>query len=451
MKSVVLIAVAGLTVLTQYRSSFAEAASPTPETEVTFNKHVAPILFRHCAECHRPGEVAPFPLLSYADAKKRAKMISSVISERIMPPWKSVAGHGSFVGERRLTTDEIDVIERWIEQDQPEGAEQDLPPLPEFTEGWKLGPPDIVLTMDEAYEVPAEGRDIYRNFVFELDIPPGKYLKAVDFRPSNRQVVHHAQLCMDASDESRKADEADPAHGFAGVGNPPGQLLAGSMATWTPGRDPVPLPEGMSMPWKEGADFVLQLHLHPIGKPVTERSSVGFYLTDQPPQRSMVDMVLIEMDIDIPPGEKAYRTRAEHVMPVDVEVVGAFPHMHLIGRDFKLTAHPPQGDPISLLWIDDWDFNWQTYYQYTTPVKLAAGTRVVMEAVHDNSADNIHNPHQPPKRVTWGEQTADEMSLAFLQIMPVREADFDKLGAREGGKLGVIRAVVPPKEETESE
>jgi len=396
MKCILLVVLAVGTFLISCHAGAARAESaarPAVGDSITYAKHVAPILFQHCVECHRPGEVAPFSLLSFADAKKRATMIATVTSERIMPPWKSVAGHGSFVGERRLTSEEIEVIARWIDQGMPEGDAQDLPAPPQFTEGWKLGPPDIALTMDEAYEIPAEGRDIYRNFVFELDIPPGKYLKAVDFRPLNRQIVHHAQLCMDVSEESRKADEADSAAGFPGVGNPPGQLLAGSMATWTPGHDPVPLPEGMSMPWKAGADFVLQLHLHLIGKPEAEQSSLGFYLTDEPPQRSMLDMVLIDMDIDIPPGEQAYCTRAVQVMPVDVEVVGVFPHMHLIGHDFKLTAHPPEGDPISLLWIDDWDFNWQTYYQYVTPVKLTAGTRVVMEAVHDNSADNIHNPN----------------------------------------------------------
>jgi hypothetical protein len=409
---------------------------------VTFNKHIAPILYRHCAECHRPGEVAPFSLLNYDDANKRATMIQTVIAEHVMPPWKSVEGHGTFVGERRLSASEIDLISRWIEQGKPKGDAQDLPAAPQFTDGWKLGPPDIVLTMDKAYDIPAEGRDIYRNFVFKLDIPKGKYLKAVDFRPSNRQVVHHAQLCIDASGDSRKEDEADPGHGFPGVGNPPGQLFPGSLAVWTPGHDPVPLPDGMSMPWTADADFVLQLHLHPSGKPEKEQSSVGFYLTDQPPERSMVDLLLIDMKLDIPPGEREYRTRADHVVPVDVEVVGMFPHMHMIGRDIKLTAYPPKGEPISLLWIDDWDFNWQTYYQCATPVKLAAGTRVVMEAIHDNSADNIRNPNQPPRRITWGEQTEDEMSLAFMQVMPVHEEDFDKLGVRRGGKLGVIR---PPR------
>jgi hypothetical protein len=380
-------------------------------------------------------------LLTYAEAKKRATMIETVTSKGVMPPWKSVPGHGSFVGERRLAAEEIELIARWVKQGRPEGDVKDLPALPRFTEGWKLGQPDIVVTMPAAYEVPAEGPDIYRNFVFALDVPMGKYIKAAEYQPSNRKVVHHAVLALDVTGEVRKQDDADPAPGFAGNASPPGQLFGGSMATWTPGLDPLSLPDGMSMPWKPGADFVLQLHLHPSGKPEVEQSRVGFYLTDEPPQRSMIDVVLIDKKIDIPPGERSYRTRAQLTVPIDVEAVGVFPHMHLIGRQFKLTAHPPQGDPFPMLLINDWDFNWQVYYQYATPMKLAAGTRIVMEAVHDNSAGNIRNPNQPPKRVTWGEQTTDEMSLAFLQIMPVREEEFAKLGVREGGKLGVIRAV----------
>ena len=250
---------------------------------VTFNKHIAPLLFQNCAACHRPGEVAPFSLLTYGDAKKRAKQLETVTSERFMPPWKSVAGHGTFLGERRLTGEEIALLSRWVQQGAPEGAASDLPPAPRFTEGWQLGHPDLVLTMPVAYEIPADGPDVYRNFVFTLEIPAGKFIKAAEFRPANRRVVHHAVLAMETTGRARRQDDADPAPGFKGGLNVPGQLFPGGMSTWTPGRDPGPLPEGLSMPWKPGADFVLQLHLHPSGKPEVEQSSVGFYLTDQPP------------------------------------------------------------------------------------------------------------------------------------------------------------------------
>jgi hypothetical protein len=200
------------------------------------------------------------------------------------------------------------------------------------------------------------------------------------------------------------------------------------MAAWTPGREPQPLPEGISMPWPAGADLILQLHLHPSGKPEVEQSSIGLYFTDEPPRRSMVDVLLIQKQIDIPPGEPAYRTRDELTLPADMRAFGIFPHMHLLGKEVKVTAQQPDGTVTPLLWIDDWDFNWQMFYQYASPVLLPKGTRLVMECVHDNSAGNVRNPNQPPRRVTWGEQTTDEMAAVVLQLMPQREADLAELG-----------------------
>jgi hypothetical protein len=197
------------------------------------------------------------------------------------------------------------------------------------------------------------------------------------------------------------------------------------------------------MPWKNGTDLVMQLHLHPSGKPEEERSSVGFFLTDEPPRRSMVDIMMIDKKIDIPPGERAYRTRDEFSVPVEMEVLALFPHMHLIGRDFKVTAIPPAGDPFPLIWIDDWDFNWQSLYQCDPPVRLPAGTRVVLEGVHDNSADNFRNPSNPPQRVTFGEQTTNEMSAALVQLVPVDEADLSKM--IEANKRRIISGITAQK------
>jgi mono/diheme cytochrome c family protein len=414
------------------------AAAPASAAEVTFNKDIAPLVFENCAGCHHPGEVAPFSLLNYGDVKKRAKQIVQVTGERFMPPWKSLEGHGTFVDERRLTNEEIALIARWVEQGAVEGNAADLPPQPVFKEGWKLGKPDIVVTMPEAYSIPADGPDIYRNFVYDVEIPAGKYIKAAEFMPQNRKIVHHAVLAMDNDGRARKDDEADPAPGYPGSLNLPGQLFPGSLAAWTPGRDALPLPEGLSLPWQAGAGLILQLHLHPSGKPESEQSSIGLYLTDEPPKRSMVDLVLIDQKIDIPPGEKFYRTRDAYTLPIDMEAYGLFPHMHLIGKEIKLTAYPPAGQPFSLIWINDWDFNWQNFYQYSEPVKLVAGTKLVLEAVHDNSAENIHNPSVPPQRVTWGEQTTNEMSAAIVQLVPVKEGELDKLERRR--VLGGITA-----------
>src|SRR5438034_2329640 len=236
------------------------AADPIPAAEkVTFNKHIAPLVFERCAGCHHPGEVAPFSLLSFGDVKKRSKQIVQVTTDRFMPPWKSVEGHGRFLGERRLATEEISLISRWVEQGAAEGDPKDLPQSPHFNNGWKLGTPDIVIMMPEPFTVPADGPDVYRNFVLPLKVPEGKYIKALEYRPSNRRVVHHALCATDFTGNSRKADEADSLPGYKGSLNIPGILFPGSLSAWTPGREPMPLPEGISMPWKPGADLVMQL------------------------------------------------------------------------------------------------------------------------------------------------------------------------------------------------
>ena len=415
------------------------AAGWCAEATLTFNRDIAPIVFEHCAACHRPGEVAPFSLLSFADVHKRARQIRDVTTSRFMPPWKSVEGHGRFVGERRLSAEQVATIARWVEQGAAEGATADLPPRPEFRDGWKIGQPDIVITMAEAYAVPADGPDIYRNFVFPLSVPEGKYIRAAEYRPGNRRVVHHAALAIDRDGTARRQDEADPQPGFKGSLTLPGQLFPGSLAAWTPGRDAMPLQPGFSLPWKAGWNLLLQIHLHPSGKPETEQSSIGLYLTDEPPRRSMADVVLIDKKIDIPAGEKEYRTKDEFTLPIDMQALGLFPHMHLIGRDMKITAHPPGGEPFSLLWINDWDFNWQNFYEYAEPVKLPAGTRIVLTAIHDNSADNIRNPSNPPQRVTWGEQTANEMTAALVQFIPVNESDLPQMV--EANKRRIISAI----------
>lgn len=401
---------------------------------VTFNRQIAPLVFEHCSGCHRPGEVAPFPLLTYDDVAKRAELLADVMKQRYMPPWKPVPGHGEFRGARQLTDDEIELMTRWIDGGLPEGEAGDLPSRPQWVDGWQLGEPDLIVSMPEPFEVPAEGSDIYRNFILPLDIPEGKYIRAVEFRPSNPRVVHHALMALDRRGEARKLESQDPGPGFTRF-TIPGQLFAGSMAVWTPGMEPNPLPDGLSMPWHRGADFILQLHLHPSGKPEVEQSRVGIFLTDEPPRQSMLDLILIDRNIDIPPGEKEYRTQDSLVIPEDVEIFGIFPHMHVLGRDFRVTATLPDGETLPLLWINDWDFNWQNYYQYQQPVRLPKGTKLTMECVHDNSADNPRNPRQPPRRVTWGEGTFDEMSIAFLQVVPVQEEDLGKIHQHLQGRI----------------
>lgn len=290
----------------------ANKAVPEPAPQkgaLTFNKDIAPLVFNHCSSCHRPGEVAPFSLLNYRDVSKRTKLLRSAIEERVMPPWKAEPGFGHFADERRLTDEQIATFARWVEEGATEGDAADLPPEPKFVAGWKLGEPDLVVKMAEPHALAAEGPDLYRCFVIPLKVPAGQYLKAVEFRPGNRRIVHHAVLTtLPTRVAQAKLAESDGKSFGSGLA-PPGQLLPGQLAFWTPGMEPRPLPDGLAAEFPKDSDLVLQLHLHPSGKPETEQSSIGFHFTDQKP-RGRLKLVLVNNNqIDIPPGTRNTRSR----------------------------------------------------------------------------------------------------------------------------------------------
>jgi len=397
---------------------------------VTFNKDVAPIVYRHCVSCHRPGAVAPFSLLTFADVSKRAEQIEDVVVRKAMPPWKPVSEPGTFLNDRRMTDAEIELVRQWVADGAMEGNAADLPRPPTFSDGWQLGKPDLVLTMPEPIVVAADSRDLYMNVLLPLKVPPGKYLKATEFRPGNPRIVHHAVLFVDTSGQARKRDMASRGHGFSAVA-PPGTYLPGALGMWTPGRNAQPLPDGLAMRWPADGVLVLNLHLHATGKLESEQSSIGFYFTSEPPNRQLVDLTLVDTTISIPAGDKTYRTHDRKVVPVDADVLTVFPHMHLIGRQIEVAAHLPDGTRQTLIRIDDWDYDWQDLYQFAKPVRLPAGTVVTLDAQYDNSNDNAKNPRNPPARVRWGEDAADEMSLAFLTLASIPPAS----SSRGGGKV----------------
>jgi hypothetical protein len=286
--------------------------------------------------------------------------------------------------------------------------------------GWQLGEPDQVVAMAEPYTLAAEGRDVYRCFIVPVQIPAGKYLRAVEFRPGNRKIVHHAVLSTLPREvaEKKLADEP-PGNGpgFSSGLPAPGDRLAGPLGIWVPGKEVLPLPEGYAAAWPKGQVLIVQLHLHPDGKVEQERSSIGLYFTDKPPVGSVQAVVLFNKKVDIGPGEKDFTLKASQTLKFDAEVVGIFPHMHLLGRTVRLTATLPDGSTTPLLSIDDWDFNWQGYYQPASPTRLPAGTRVDCVWTFDNSADNLANPSHPPLRVRFGEQTTNEMGALVMDVI----------------------------------
>ena len=386
----------------------------------TYNKDIAPILYKNCAGCHRPGEVAPFSLLTYADTAKRAALIATVTKARVMPPWKAEPGHGEFQDARRLTDEQIVLLQQWAGNGAPEGDAADRPTPPAFASGWQLGPPDRVLTATAKYSVPPDGPDQFRCFVIPLNLDEDAYVGAMEFRADDRRTVHHALVFIDPNGQGRKLAAGSKDGGYTCFGSP--GFAAGLMGGWAPGQLPSKPVPGYAITLRKGSDLVLQIHYHPSGKPAEDQSSLGLFFTD-PPTKGRTVVLVGTNKIDIPPGDSHYVVRASVTMPADGAVLRITPHAHYVCKDMKVDAYLPDGSVTPLIWIKDWDFNWQGSYTYATPVKLPKGTRVELQYTYDNSADNVRNPAHPPVRVTYGEQTTNEMGLAFLSIAVPTPAD----------------------------
>ena len=408
---VVMLAAAAL-LLGPTTASTPQAAAAAPPT---FNEDIAPILHSQCATCHRPGEVAPFSLLTYEDAAKRAQLIAAVTSARVMPPWKAEEGHGTFVGERRLSKAQIDTIREWATAGAPEGDPSKRPAPPKFAEGWQVGEPDQIVTMSDPYTVPADGPDQFRCFVLPLNNDQDLNVSGFEFRPGNRRVVHHAIIFVDTSGTARRLQTQAKGSGYRCVGGP-GFPASGAIGGWAPGADPRREEPETALPVPRGADLVVQIHYHPTGKVEQDRSTLGLHYSAAP-TKGRAGMILVNRRIYIKPGDSHYVVKASATVPQDVDLVGITPHAHYLATDMKVSAHLPDGTTKPLIWIPDWDFNWQGQYRYASPVHLPKGTRVDMEYVFDNSANNPHNPASPPKMVTWGEETNDEMAIAFLEFV----------------------------------
>ena len=403
------------------RPGAADVVAPEPRT-VTFTKDIAPILFDQCATCHRPGLLAPFSLLSYQDAAERARQIARVTTRRYMPPWLPEPGYGAFVGERRLRDDQIDLIQQWAEAGAPEGDPSDLPPAPHWPAGWQLGEPDLVVTMPQPYTLRAEGEEVYRNFVIPIPVASTRYVKGVEFQPGNRRIVHHARLLIDRTDASRNLDAQDPDPGYDGMLIDQAQFPDGHFLGYAPGRVPSWAPAALAWRLESGTDLVLQAHMLPSGQPEVLQARVGFFFADQPPTKTPLVVQLESKAIDIPAGKNDHVVTDTYELPVDVDALSVYPHAHYLGKDMKVWATLPDGTRTWLIWIRDWDFNWQDEYRFAEPIFLPKGTTLTMQYTYDNSADNPRNPNDPPTRIVYGPRSSDEMAELSVQVLP-RGAD----------------------------
>lgn len=397
------------------------------EPTVTWSRDVAPVLWKNCAACHRPGEIAPFSLLSYEEAEQRAAQIADVTRIGFMPPWLPEHGFGDFAGERRLTAEQIATLQTWAEEGAPEGDPADLPPPPTWTPGWQLGEPDLVVSMADPYVVPAEGRDVFRNFVLPLPVDERRWVETLEFRSDNPPVVHHVILQVDESGAARRRDAEDPGPGFGGMDLSDSHMPDGQFLGWTPGRVPDRGLPGVAWRLDPGTDLALQLHLTPTGRPEPVTATVGLYYADRPPTRHPFGLMLGSEEIDIPPGVDDYTIRDRFRLPVDVRALGIYPHAHYLGDRMEVWADLPGGEKEWLIKIADWDFNWQDEYRYREPVPLPAGSVIHMLYTYDNSAANPQNPNHPPERVTYGYQSSDEMGYLLLRLLPESRAGRDAL------------------------
>ncbi len=389
---------------------------------VTFNRDIAPIIFRSCSTCHRPGEAAPFSLLTYSDVKKHARQIAEVTRSRAMPPWLPEPQALKFADELRLPEAEIERIERWVEQGAVEGDAGDLPAQPKFVEGWRLGKPDMVLTATKPLTLPPQGTDTYWNFIFPVPIQETRWVKAVEIRPGDKRYVHHANILVDRSGASRKR-EAEPGAGFGGmeiriesqVFDPDSHLLF-----WKPGTVPYVEPEGMALRLDKGTDLILNTHLQPSGKPEVIQPSIGLYFTPQAATKlPMLLQLENDLKLDIPAGDGDFLVTDDFALPVDVDLIAIYPHAHYLGKDIQAFATFPDGTKTTLIHIPQWNLNWQAVYRYAEPVRLPKGTTVSLRYTYDNSAENPLNPNHPPVRVVAGNRSSDEMCHLWLQVLPV--------------------------------
>jgi Flp pilus assembly protein TadD len=403
--------------------SAAVAGQGTTAPPVTFSADIAPIVFDRCAGCHRPQGAAPFSLLTYSAVKQRASLIATATRARLMPPWKSEPGYGEFIGHRRLTDVEIDLIQRWAAEGALEGNARDLPPAPAWSEGWQLGRPGLAVSFPEPYVVPADGRDFSRIFVLRLPVSAPIYVNGFEFRPGSSGVVHHANIRIDETSRSRELDQHDPGPGYSGLLLSSAVYPDGHFLGWTPGQVAPRLPKGLAWRLMPGTDFVIEIHFVPDGRTHAVQPAVGLYFTEEPPERTPAMLRLGRQHIEIPAGESHYISSDAFVLPVDVELQAVQPHAHYRAREVKGTATLPDGRSTPLIYIKDWDYRWQHVYRYVTPPSLPKGTRIELQYVFDNGADNPRNPQQPPQPVHWGQRSTDEMGDLWVQMLTRTDQD----------------------------
>ncbi len=358
---------------------------------VTFSKDVAPIFFKNCVQCHRPGEIAPMSLLSYKEARPWARSIKEKVVTGDMPPWHADPHYGEFVNDRRLSQKDVETISQWVEQGAVEGNPKDMPAAPVFLDGWNIGKPDAIFYLPEEFAVPSEGEVPYKYFNVPTNFKEDMWVQAAEIRPGERSVVHHIIVF------SQKGTER--------------KLLAG----YAPGEQPAIIPKGLGRKIPAGATLTFQVHYTPNGKATKDRSYIGLIFAKETPKHDIMTRPIMNGKFVIPPGNPSYKVESTYTFKEDVHIVSLMPHMHYRGKDFEYRITYPDGKSEVILSVPKYDFGWQSYYLLKQSLAAPKGTRIDCLAHFDNSARNRYNP-DPTKEVRWGDQTWEEMMIGWISF-----------------------------------
>lgn len=391
---------------------------------LTFYEDIAPIIHQNCTPCHYEGGVAPFPLITYEDVSKRGTFIAKVTQSRYMPPWKADQEFRSFLNERILSKEDIEKIKTWIDSGMKEGKKKKIV-AQAVTQ--KYPQPDLVLKMTKPYALPSNNSEDFRFFAIPTNLPQDTYISAVEFVPDNKQRVHHSRVMIDSTNKIRGIDgisEADPAvYKFQTV-----PLADEFMYGWVPGNLPIFYPEGTGKKLPKNADLILNMHYAPSPLKETDQSIVKFYFAKTKVNREVKTFILKETAISNQPFLLQANTKptfymSSGVIDQDMSLISIQPHAHVLGKSFKAFAITPDGDAIPLIKIDNWDFNWQTTYQFKSLIHIPKGSIIMLEGVYDNTAGNPENPNRPPKDVGYGWRTVDEMMNLIIYYLDYQQGD----------------------------
>ena len=414
--------------------------------QVTFSQHVAPLVYQHCTPCHRTGEVAPFPLTTYAEVASHAQTIKFVTGTRYMPPWKADPNYRHYLDENTLSTAEIQQIKNWVDTGMAQGNAALMPPMPIFPGGSQLGTPDLVVPMRRAFTHQGNGQDLYRVFVLPVNIPADRDIAAIEFRPGNKRIVHHASIGLDTTQQAQALDAADPGDGYARFGGFGFNPVEVNFDGWVSGKQARFFPAGMGKKLYRRASLLLQVHYGPSAITQTDSSVINIFYARQPVTRYVqtIDAIspntLTNGPFVIPAGQvKTFR--ASLIVPADVTVLTVLPHAHFVNKKWKIWAVKPNGDTIRIVKINDWDFRWQGAYRFTSPQKVPAGSRLMADITYDNTANNPRNPNSPPRPMQWGESTLSEMLLAYFEVVPYQPGDENIVLSTQPGRATAPGAV----------